>query len=153
MFRCLVLLVTLLFVTPASAESAFETSMKRALTEAHCPPYARGEAVRAAVCRSIAIRPVIGAGSLVNFEAMMEGNIESARKFDDGKITAEQYIAEIRAQWEEFAAKNNKGSENSEREHRQEQCNSIIQTVVTQWITAGQEAAALENLRSFGCLK
>jgi len=95
----------------------------------------------------------MGAGSLVNFEAMMEGNIESARKFDDGKITAEQYIAEIRAQWEEFAAKNVEGSENSEREHRQEQCNSIIQTVVTQWITAGQEAAALENLRSFGCLK
>ena len=149
MFRCLVLLVTFLFVTPASAETAFETSMKRALTEAHCPPYARGEAVRAAVCRSIAIRPVIGAGSLVNFEAMMEGNIESARKFDDGKITAEQYIAEIRAQWEEFAAKNDEGSENSE----QEKCNSIIRTIVTPWITAGQEAAALEKLRSLGCLK
>jgi hypothetical protein len=98
MFRLLVLLVTLLFVTPASAESAFETSIKRALTEAHCPPYSRGEAVRAAVCRSIAMRPVIGPASLINFEAMMEGNIESARKFDDGKITTEQYIAEIRAQ-------------------------------------------------------
>jgi hypothetical protein len=143
MFRLLVLLVTLLFVTPASAESAFEASMKRALTEAHCPPYARGEAVRAAVCRSTAIRPVIGAASLVNFDAMMEGNIESAKKFDDGKITAEQYIAEIRAQWEEFAVKNGEGAENSEREHRQEQCNSIIQTIVTPWITAGQEAAAL----------
>jgi hypothetical protein len=153
MFRLLVLLVTLLFVTPASAESAFEASMKRALTEAHCPPYSRGEAVRAAVCRSIAMRPVIGPASLVNFEAMMEGNIESARKFDDGKITTEQYIAEIRAQWEEFAAKDDEESQNSEREHRQEQCNSIIQTIVTPWITAGQEAAALEKLRSLGCLK
>jgi hypothetical protein len=100
------------------------------------------------------MRPVIGSASLVNFEAMMEGNIETARKFDDGKITAEQYIAEIRAQWEEFAAKNNEeGSQDSEPEHRQEQCNSIIQTVVTPWITAGQEAAALEKLRSLGCLK
>jgi hypothetical protein len=97
------------------------------------------------------MRPVIGP-ALVNFEAMMEGNIESARKFDDGNITAEQYIAEIRAQWEEFAAKNEEGSETSEREHRQEQCNSIIQTIVTPWITAGQEAAALEELRSLGCL-
>jgi hypothetical protein len=154
MFRLLVLLVTLLFVTPAPAESAFEASMKRALTEAHCPPYSRGEAVRAAVCRSIAMRPVIGPASLVNFEAMMEGNIESARKFDDGKITTEQYVAEIRAQWEDFAAKNDEGSsQNSGRERRQEQCNRIIQTIVTPWITAGQEAAALENLRSLGCLK
>ena len=37
---------------------------------------------------------------------MMEGNVESAKKFDDGKITAEQYIAEIHARWQEFAAKN-----------------------------------------------
>jgi hypothetical protein len=51
----------------------------------------------------MAMRPVIGPASLVNFEAMTEGNIVSARKFDDGKITTEQYIAEIRAQWEEFA--------------------------------------------------
>jgi hypothetical protein len=84
---------------------------------------------------------------------MMEGNIESARKFDDGKITTEQYIAKVRAQWEEFAAKNDEGSQNSEPEHRQEQCNSIIQTIVTPWITAGQEAAALEQLRSLGCLR
>ena len=82
----------------------------------------------------------------------MEGNIETARKFDDGKITAEQYIGEIRAQWEEFAAKNNEGSQNPEPEHQKEQCNSIIQTAVTQLITAGQAAAALENLRSLGCL-
>ena len=53
--------------------------------------------------------------SLVIFEAMMEGNIESARKFDDGTITAAQYIAEIRAQWEGFLAKNDEGSENSRR--------------------------------------
>src|SRR5215467_10365383 len=85
MFRLLVLLVTLVFVTPALAESAFEASMKRALTEAHCPPYSRREAVRAAVCRSIAMQPVIGPASLGNFEAMMEGNIESASKFDDGR--------------------------------------------------------------------
>ena len=83
----------------------------------------------------------------------MEGNIESARKFDDGKITTEQYVAEIRAQWEDFAAKNDEGSsQNSGRERRQEQCNRIIQTIVTPWITAGQEAAALENLRSLGVL-
>ena len=153
MFRLLVLLAALLFVTPASAESAFEASVKRALTEAHCPPYSQGQAVRAAVCFSTAMRPVMAPASLVNFEAMMAGNIESARKFDDGKSTAEQYIAEIRARWQEFAAKNDEGSQNSEREHRQEQCNSIIQTIVTPWITAGQEAAALENLRSLGCLK
>jgi hypothetical protein len=40
------LLAALLFVTPASAESAFEASIKRALTEAHCPPYSQGHAVR-----------------------------------------------------------------------------------------------------------
>ena len=90
--------------------------------------------------------------SLVNFEAMMEGNIESARKFDDGKSTAEQYIAEIRARWQEFAAKND-DTQDSERDRRQEQCNRIIQTMVTPWITAGQEAAGLEKLRSLGCLK
>ena len=82
----------------------------------------------------------------------MEGNIESARKFDDGKITAEQYIGEIRAQWEEFAAKND-DAQDSERERLQEQCDRIIQTMVTPWITAGVEAAALEKLRSLGCLK
>ena len=101
MLRLLVLLAALLFVTPASAESAFEASIKKALTEAHCPPYSRGAAVRATICRSIPMRSVMGQyspASLVNFEAMMEGNIESARKFDDGKITTEQYIAEIRAQ-------------------------------------------------------
>lgn len=154
MFRLLVLLAALLFVIPASAESAFEASMKRALTEAHCPPFSQGESARAAICHSLAMRPVMAQyspASLVIFEAMMEGNIETARKFDDGKITAEQYIAEIRAQWEEFLAKNDGGSENSKREH--EQCNSIIQTMVTPWITAGQEAAALEKLRSLGCLK
>ena len=156
MFRLLVLLAALLFVIPASAESAFKASTKRALTEAHCPPFSQGESVRAAICRSMAMQPVMAQyspASLVIFEAMMEGNIESARKFDDGKITAEQYIAEIRAQWEEFLAKNDEGSENSERKHEQEQCNSIIQTMVTPWITAGQEAAALEKLRSLGCLK
>jgi hypothetical protein len=153
MFRLVVLLVTLLFITPASAESTFEASMKRALTEAHCPPYSRGEAVRAAVCRSIAMRPVIGPASLVNFEPIMEDNIETARKFDDGKITTEQYIAEIRAQWEDFATKNEEDSQDAEREHRQEQCNGIIETIVTPWITAEQEAAALEQLRSLGCLK
>ena len=148
MFRLLVLVAALQFVTPASAESAFESSIKRALTEAHCPPYSQGEAVRAAICHSTAMRPVMAPASLVNFEAMMKGNLESARKFDDGKITAEQYVAEIRAQWEEFAAKNDEG-QSSERE----QCNSIIRTIVTPWITAGQEAAALEKLRNLGCLK
>ena len=152
-FRLLVLLAALMFVIPASAESVFEASIKRALTEAHCPPYSRGEAVRAAICFSTAMRPVMPSASLVNFEAMMEGNIESAKKFDDGKITAEQYTAEIRARWEEFAAKNDDGSQNAEREHRQEQCNSIIQTIVTPWITAEQQAAGLEKLRSLGCLK
>jgi len=152
MFRLLVLLAALLFVTPASAESAFEASIKRALTEAHCPPYSQGQAVRAAVCFSTAMRPVMAPASLVNFEAMMEGNIESARKFDDGKSTAEQYIAEIRARWQEFAAKND-DTQDSERDRRQEQCNRIIQTMVTPWITAGQEAAGLEKLRSLGCLK
>ena len=139
MFRLLVLLVTLLFVTPAPAESAFEASMKRALTEAHCPPYSRGEAVRAAVCRSIAMRPVIGPASLVNFEAMMEGNIESAKKFDDGKITAEQYIAEIRARWQEFVAKND-DAQDSERDRRQEQCNRIIHDPVDNRWTGGRWA-------------
>ena len=152
MFRLLVLLAALLFVTPASAESAFEASIKRALTEAHCPPYSQGQAVRAAVCFSTAMRPVMAPASLVNFEAMMEGNIESARKFDDGKSTAEQYIAEIRTRWQEFAAKND-DTQDSERDRRQEQCNRIIQTMVTPWITAGQEAAGLEKLRSLGCLK
>ena len=155
MFRLLVLLAALLFVTPASAESQFESSMKRALTEAHCPPYSRGAAVRAAICHSIAMQPVMAQyspTSLVIFEAMMEGNIESARKFDDGKITAEQYIAEIRARWQEFAAKND-DAQDSERDRRQEQCNRIIQTMVSPWITAGQEAAGLEKLRSLGCLK
>jgi hypothetical protein len=84
---------------------------------------------------------------------MMEGNIELARKFEDGKITAEQYLAEIRAQWEEFAAKNDEGPESAEREHRQGQCSSVIQAVVTLYITAGHEAAALEKLQSLGCLK
>jgi hypothetical protein len=156
MFRLLVLLAALLFVTPASAESAFAASIKRAIVEAHCPPYSRGQAVRAAICRSIALRPVMGQyrpASLVNFEAMMDGNIELARKFEDGKITAEQYLAEIRAQWEEFAAKNDEGPESAEREHRQGQCSSVIQAIVTTWITAGQEAAALEKLQSLGCLK
>jgi hypothetical protein len=85
--------------------------------------------------------------SLVIFEAMMESNIESARKFEDGKTTAEQYIAEIRAQWEAFSARNDEGSRNLER------CNSIIHAAVSQWITAGQEAAAVEKLRGLGCLK
>lgn len=156
MFRLLVLLAALLFVIPASAESTFEASTKRALTEAHCPPFSQGVAVRAAICRSLAMEPVMAQyspASLLIFEAMMEGNIESARKFDDGKITAEQYVAEIRAQWEEFAAKNDEGPQDAEREHRQEQCDSIIQTIVTPWITAGQEAAAIEKLRILGCLK
>ena len=150
MFRLLVLFAALLFVIPASAESAFEASAKRALAEAHCPPFSRGESVRAAICRSMAMEPVMAQyspTSLVIFEAMMEGNIESARKFDDGKITAEQYLAEARAQWEEFAAKNGEGSGNLE------QCNIIIRAAVSQWITAGQEAAALDKLRNFGCLK
>ena len=149
MFRLLVLVAALLFVIPASAESAFEASAKRALAEAHCPPFSRGESVRAAICRSMAMEPVMAQyspASLLIFEAMMEGNIESARKFDDGKITAEQYVAEIRAQWEEFAAKNGEGSGNLER------CNSIIHAAVSQWITAGQEAPALEKLRNLGCL-
>jgi hypothetical protein len=96
------------------------------------------------------MRPVMAQyspASLVIFAAMMESNIESARKFEDGKITAEQYLAEVRAQWEEFAAKNGEGSQNLER------CNSIIQAAVSQWITAGQEAAALEKLRMLGCFK
>ena len=156
MFRLLVLLAALLFVTPAaSAESAFAASIKRALTEAHCQPYSRGQSVVAALCRSIALRPVMGQyrpASLVSFEAMMEGNVELARKFDDGKITAEQYVAEIRSQWEEFAAKNDEGPPSAEREHRQGQCSSIIQQIVTLYITSGQEAAALENLQSLGCL-
>jgi hypothetical protein len=155
MFRLLVLLAALLFVIPASAESAFEASTKRALAEAHCPPYSQGLSARAAICRSMALEPVLAQyspASFVNFAAMMEGNIESARKFDDGKITAEQYLAEIRAQWEEFAAKNNEGSQNPEPEHRQERCNSIIRIMVTQWITTGQAAAALEELRGLGCL-
>jgi hypothetical protein len=104
----------------------------------------------------MAMRPVMAQyapASLVIFEAMMEGKIELARKFDDGKITAEQYIAEVHTQWEQFLAKNDEGSESSEREHEQEQCNRIIQTIVTPWITAGQEAAALEKLRGLGCLK
>jgi hypothetical protein len=148
MSRLLVLLVALLFVTPASAESPFESSMKRALTEAHCPPYSQGEAVRAAICRSMAMEPVMAQhspASLLNFEAMMESNIESARKFDDGKITAEQYLAEVAAQWKEFSARNDGGD--------LERCNSIIQAAVSQWITAGQEAAAIEELRRLGCLK
>ena len=155
MFRLLVLFAALLFVIPASAESAFEASAKRALAEAHCPPFSRGESVRAAICRSMAMEPVMAQyspASLLIFEAMMEGNIESARKFDDGKITAEQYIAEIRARWQEFVAKND-DAQDSERDRRQEQCNRIIQTMVTPWITAGQEAAGLEKLRSLGCLK
>ena len=150
MLRLIVLLVALLFVTPASAESPFEASMKRALTEAHCPPYSRGQAVRAAICRSIAMRTVMAQylpASLVSFEAMMESNIESAGKFEDGKITAEQYLAEITAQWEEFSARNDGGSLNLER------CNNIIQAAVSQWITAGEEAAAVEKLRRLGCLK
>jgi hypothetical protein len=150
MFRLLVLLAALLFVTPASAESAFEAAMRQALTEAHCPPYSRIMAVEAAFCHSTAMRPVMAQyapASLVIFEAMMESNIESARKFEDGKITAEQYIAEVRAQWKEFAAKNGEGSLNLER------CKSIIQGAVSQWITAGEEAPALEKLRMLGCLK
>jgi hypothetical protein len=150
MFRLLVLLVALLFVTPASAESPFESSMKRALTKAHCPPYSQGEAVRAAICRSMAMEPVMAQyspASLLIFEAMMERNIESARKFDDGKITAEQYLAEITAQWKEFSASNDEGSLNFDR------CNSIIQGEVSQWITAGQEAAAIDELLRLGCLK
>jgi len=98
MFRLLVVLAALLFAKPAAAESAFEVSIKRA-------PYSRGEAVRAGICFSTAMRPVMAPASLVNFAAMMEGNVESAKKFDDGKITAEQYIAEIHARWQEFAAK------------------------------------------------
>jgi hypothetical protein len=152
MFRLLVLLAALLFVTPASAESVFEASIRRALTEAHCPPYSQGHAVMAAVCFSTAMRPVMAPASLLNFEAMMEGNIESARKFDDGKITAEQYLAEIHGRWQEFAAKND-DAQDSERERLQEQCDRIIQTMVTPWITAGQEAAGLEKLRSLGYLK
>ena len=148
MFRLLVLLVALLFVTPASAESPFESSMKRALTDAHCPPYSRGEAVRAAICRSMAMEPVMAQyspDSLLNFEAMMESNIESARKFDDGKINAEQYLAEVTAQWKEFSA----GTDGEDLER----CNSIIEAAVSQWITAGQEAGAIEELRRLGCLK
>ena len=150
MFRLIVLLAALLFVIPASAESALEASMKRALTEARCPPFSRGEAVRAAICRSMAIEPVMAQyspASLLIFEAMMENNIESARKFDDGKITAEQYLAEITAQWKEFSASNDAGSLNSER------CNSIIEAAVSQWITAGQEAAKIDELLRLGCLK
>ena len=149
MFRLLVLFAALLFVIPASAESAFEASAKRALAEAHCPPFSRGAAARAAICHSMAMEPVMAQyspASLLIFEAMMEGNIESARKFDDGKITAERYLAEVRAQWEEFAAKNGEGSGNLER------CNSIIHAAVSQWITAGQEAPALEKLRNLGSL-
>ena len=156
MFRLRVLLAALLFVISASAQSPFEASAKKALTDAHCPPFSQGESVRAAICHSMAMEPVMAQyspASLLGFAAMMEGNIESARKFDDGTITAAQYIAEIRAQWEGFLAKNDEGSENSEREHEHEQCNSIIQTMVTPWITAGQEAAALEKLRILGCLK
>ena len=51
------------------------------------------------------------------------------------------------------ANRGGKVDENSEREHEHEQCNSIIQTMVTPLITAGQEATALEKLRSLGCLK
>jgi hypothetical protein len=148
MFRLFLLLVALLFVAPASAESPFESSMKRALTEAHCPPYSQGEAVRAAICRSMAMEPVMAQhspASLLIFEAMMESNIESARKFDDGKITTEQYLAEITAQWKEFSVSND-GAD-------LERCNSIIQAAVSQWITVGQEAAAIEELRRLGCLK
>jgi hypothetical protein len=85
--------------------------------------------------------------SLVFFEAMRESQVETARKFEDGTITAEQYLAASRAQWEEFTAKNGEGSPNLER------CNSIIHAAVSQWIAAGQEADALENLRKLGCLK
>ena len=150
MFRLLVLLVASLFVTPASAESPFESSMKRALTKAHCPPYSRGEAVRAAICRSMAMESVMAQhspASLLNFEAMTESNIESARKFDDGKITAEQYLAEIIARWKEFSASNDEGSLNLER------CNRIIEATVSQWITAGHEVAAIDELLRLRCLK
>ena len=149
MFRLLLLLVAALFVTPASAESPFVSSMKSALTKAHCPPYSQGEAVRAAICRSIAMEPVMAQyapASLLNFEAMMKSNIESARKFDDGKTPAEQYLAEITAQWKEFSASNDE-TLNLER------CNGIIQAAVSQWITAGQEAAAIDELLRLGCLK
>jgi hypothetical protein len=98
----------------------------------------------------MAMEPVMAQyspASLLDFEAMMESNIESARKFGDGKITAEQYLAEVTAQWEEFSARNDEGSLNLER------CNSIIQAAVSRWITAGQEAAAMEELRRQRCLK
>jgi hypothetical protein len=85
---------------------------------------------------------------------MMEGNIGSATKFDDGKITTEQWAAEIRARWEEFVAKNDEGSPNPEREHRQDECNDVIRTtLLTPWLTPGLEADALEKLQSLGCLK
>ena len=97
MFRLLVLLAVLLFVTPASGESAFEASVERALTEAHCPPYSQGASVRAAICRSIAMRTVMAQyspASIVIFEAMMESNVESARKFDDGNIPMEGVLGQ-----------------------------------------------------------
>ena len=140
-----------LCVTPAAAESA-----DAAAIEAHCPPYfPRGNAVKATLCNAKAARSALAhrPGTLELFDALVKGNLVSARKFDAGKITAEQYVAETQARGEEFEAKNNEGSSNGERAQQQEQCSKIIKAMSSPLITPALEAAALEKLRNLGCLE
>jgi hypothetical protein len=98
---------------PVRAEDAGAVALRRAAVEANCPKVdTRQSAVRATTCRMKAMRPVLAEhapAALSAFDKMAAGDLASAKKYEAGQITGEQYMAEAKARSAEFSAETEQG--------------------------------------------
>ena len=120
-------------LTYAQTNDAFTASLKRAMVEAHCPEVRKGTAVRAITCISKAGRGVfaeLAPGSLDLFETYAADNLKSARDFDEGQISAQQYTSEIRARTNEFFKK---GRQAYEQPADKQQCENVTKALPNPW--------------------
>jgi len=102
------LLIALMFVTPAMAESVLMAAINRARTEARCPHYPKATMVNYIICDSAAVRPVVAEHlpeALGIYDDHIKGNLVSAKKLDAGDISGRQFVAEWDVRARELVAK------------------------------------------------
>jgi hypothetical protein len=149
--RLAILFVGALLVTPAAAraESVLVAAFEKALAEAHCPTGSRANAVEATSCRLGVLRLGLvedDPAALKDFKDLEGADLTAARSFAAGRISAQQYLAEERANATLFVAK-------QEARDRTAACTAILTVLGKPGIEPALQAAALKKQRNMGCLR
>jgi hypothetical protein len=127
---------------------------KRVIAQAHCPKIAQGDAERAIRCFGAAERAIFaafGPGAASAYDKTVAAQMITARKYDAGKISGQQYNDETKANRADL-------SRRIMATQQEEQCERIIEAItrvsVDPWISNPNllGAVLLDRAKTLRCL-